>query len=91
MRNSIAEPALVHPIILPMKSHISQLIIRHFHERIEHQGRGLTLNEIKSNGFWILGCSSAVSKEIFHCVFVKNNEVILKVRKWPTYHLIALN
>ena len=67
MRNSLVEPALVHPIILPKKSHISQLIIQHFHEQIEHQGRGLTLNEIRSNGFWILGCSSAV-EHIFHCV-----------------------
>ena len=71
MRNSLVEPALVHPIILPKKSHISQLIIRHFHERIEHQGRGLTLNEVRSNGFWILGCSSAVSEHIFNCILCR--------------------
>ena len=71
MRNSLVEPALVHPIILPKRSHISELIIRHFHERIEHQGRGLTLNEVRSNGFWILGCSSAVSEHIFNCILCR--------------------
>ena len=71
MRNLLAEPALAHPVILPRKCHITKLIIRHFHEQVEHQGRGLTMNEVRSNGFWILGCSSAVSEAIFHCVICR--------------------
>ncbi|XP_062608997.1 uncharacterized protein LOC134270774 [Saccostrea cucullata] len=31
-----------HPIILPRKSHVTRLIIRHFHERSRHQGRSIT-------------------------------------------------
>ena len=57
-----------HPAILPRKAHITNLVIRHFHEQSEHQGRGMTTNEIRENGFWIIGCSSAVSEYIFKCV-----------------------
>lgn len=59
---------LRHPIILPRKHHVSDLIMRHFHERTEHSGRGMTINEIRSNGYWIIGCSSAVSWLIAKCV-----------------------
>lgn len=57
-----------HPIILPRKSHVTRLIIRHFHERSRHQGRSITTNEIRSNGYWIIGCSSAVYSLISRCV-----------------------
>ena len=36
------------PVILPRKGHITDLIIRHFHERVNHQGRGMTINEIRA-------------------------------------------
>lgn len=61
-------PYVKHPAILPRNSHISDLIIKHFHERVHHQGRGMTVNELRANGLWILGCSSAVSSHIFKCV-----------------------
>ena len=35
-----------HPVILPRKGHITVLIIRYYHQRINHQERGMTLNEI---------------------------------------------
>lgn len=37
------------------------------HEKIQHQGRGMTINEIRSNGIWIVGCSREVSSLIFKC------------------------
>ena len=57
-----------HPVILPRKHHITELLIRHCHESVEHQGRGMTINEIRSHGFWIIGCNSAVADMIFRCV-----------------------
>ena len=57
-----------HPIILPKGSHVTSLIIRYYHERSKHQGKGITLNEIRSHGFWIIGGSSAVSNVIASCV-----------------------
>ncbi|XP_060081073.1 uncharacterized protein LOC132560424 [Ylistrum balloti] len=57
-----------HPVILPRKAHITELVVRHFHQIVRHQGRGITTNEIRANGFWIIGCSSAVSSCIYKCV-----------------------
>ncbi|XP_069133232.1 uncharacterized protein [Argopecten irradians] len=62
------DASVKHPIILPRKSHVTKLVIRHYHERVEHQGRGITTGEIRANGFWIVGCSSAVSSYISKCV-----------------------
>ncbi|KAK3737868.1 hypothetical protein QZH41_019749, partial [Actinostola sp. cb2023] len=68
LRYSRLTDGIKFPVILPRKSHVTSLIIRHFHERVKHQGKGMTLNEIRSNGFWITGGSSAVSNTIALCV-----------------------
>ena len=60
-----------HPVILPRKGHVSWLIARCLHETANHQGRGLTLNEIHASGYWIIGCSVSVSKVIHACTFCK--------------------
>ena len=57
-----------HPIILPRSSQVTDLIIDHFHNKVKHQGKGMTMNEIRSNGLWILGLSAAVSSHIHKCV-----------------------
>ena len=56
------------PAILPKESHVTNLVVKHFHEKVRHQGRGLTLNEIHSNGFWIVGGSSIVRSHLHKCV-----------------------
>jgi hypothetical protein len=55
------------PLILPKKDHMSYLIVRCFHESVKHQGRGITLNELRSNGCWIVQGTAAVSKCIAEC------------------------
>ena len=47
---------------------ISKLIITHYHEKCLHQGRGVTVNTIRSNGFWILGLVSSVALVIYKCI-----------------------
>ena len=64
-----------HPLIIPKKTHATHLIIGHYHKETCHQGRGITMNHIRSSGFWIIGCSNAVSSYIFKCVTCR------KVRK----------
>ncbi len=61
-------PHVKHPAILPKGHHVSRLLIRHYHEKVKHQGRGMTINELRSSGIWILGCSSEVSSLIFKCI-----------------------
>lgn len=60
-----------HPAILPKQSHITHLIICHYHNRVSHQGRGMTLNEIRSCGYWIIGGSSLVSRHFSKCVICR--------------------
>ncbi|XP_030602936.1 uncharacterized protein LOC115792515 [Archocentrus centrarchus] len=60
--------ALKHPILVPKGHHVTQLIIAHFHSKVHHQGKGLTINEIRSNGIWIPGINKAVANFIHQCV-----------------------
>ena len=57
-----------HLIILPRKGHVTELIICHHHQIVEHQGRGITHNEVRSAGYWVTGGSSAVFNHIAQCV-----------------------
>ena len=60
--------SLKNPVILPKTGHITELIIRHIHEKTHHSGRGVTLNELRSNGYWIINGNAAVKRFISRCV-----------------------
>uniref|UniRef100_G3N7C3 Integrase zinc-binding domain-containing protein n=1 Tax=Gasterosteus aculeatus TaxID=69293 RepID=G3N7C3_GASAC len=57
-----------HPTVIPPGHHVTNLIIAHYHETVKHQGKGFTINEIRSDGYWICGLSRAVATHIRHCV-----------------------
>lgn len=57
-----------HPVVLPKQGHVTGLIISHYHNLVEHQGRGMTLNQIRSARFSIIGGRSTVSNYISRCV-----------------------
>ena len=56
-----------HPIILPKKSHIVDLILRHAHQAVAHAGRGITLGNLRSR-YWVISANSAVRSLISKCV-----------------------
>ncbi|KAL9964793.1 hypothetical protein ACROYT_G028478 [Oculina patagonica] len=56
-----------HPVILPRKSHVTNLIIQHLHERLAHAGRGHTLAKLREK-YWIPGANAAVRHIIANCV-----------------------
>ncbi|XP_042891382.1 uncharacterized protein LOC122265939 isoform X2 [Penaeus japonicus] len=60
-----------HPAILPKVSHITEMIVCDFHQKVHHQGRGITLNELRASGYWIIGGSTIVERHIFRCVTCK--------------------
>nr|XP_046230542.1 uncharacterized protein LOC124051127 [Scatophagus argus] len=68
LRMSSASLELKHPVILPKEGIVTQLILDHCHKKTQHQGRGQTLNELRANGYWILGASKLVAKHIRNCV-----------------------
>ena len=57
-----------HPLLLPRKCHVTTMIIRFFHEKVNHMGRSTTLNELRQRGYWVIGGSSAVANVISQCV-----------------------
>ena len=44
----------VHPVLLDKDGNIPRLIVEWCHKKVAHDGRGLTINEIRSNGFWLV-------------------------------------
>ena len=56
-----------HPVILPKKSFVIDLIIRDAHEKVAHAGRGITLSALR-NQYWIVNANSVVRHLISKCV-----------------------
>lgn len=69
LNHSSAPYQMKHPVILPKKAHVTNLIICHYHVSFHHQGRGITHKEIRSNSYWIVGGSTVVSNHIFKCIY----------------------
>jgi hypothetical protein len=60
-----------HPAILPRWCHVTNLIVKHYHEKSHHQGRSITLSLVRQSGYWVVGGSSVVKKVIQNCVVCK--------------------
>ena len=70
-----------HTIILPKSSHITTLVIRHYYDEVQHQGRLLTLNEIRQAGYWIIHGRSVVSNVIHKCVKCRRQRGVTETQK----------
>lgn len=57
-----------NPLIMPRQHHITDLLIRHHHERLCYQGRHFTEGALRSAGLWIFGRKRRVSSLIYLCV-----------------------
>ena len=68
LENSTLPFEVKQPIVLPRSSQVTNLIIDHFHKKVTHQGKGMTMNKIRSNGLWILGLNATVASYIYKCV-----------------------
>lgn len=55
-------------MIIPGKSHIAILLVRHYHEKAAHQGRYLTEGAVRSAGFWVTGGKRLINSVIHNCV-----------------------
>ena len=71
---------LKHPVLLPNKSHITTLIIRHSHKKVAHAGREMTLNELRSK-YWIINANSSVRYYIYKCLRCRTLRAIVGERK----------
>ncbi|CAI6355096.1 unnamed protein product [Macrosiphum euphorbiae] len=69
-----------HPILLPRSSHLTDLLIRHYHLSFLHGGPKLIISML-SQKFWILSSRAAVRRVIFSCVPCTRHKA---VRPQPT-------
>ena len=67
LRNAGLNIEQTNPVLIP-NHHVSTLIIRHYHEKIHHQGRQITEGSIRSAGFWLIGAKRLVTSFIHHCM-----------------------
>lgn len=56
------------PIIIPPKHHIAVLLIRHFHELSQHQGRVITEGALRSAGYYVIGGKRLINSLLSKCV-----------------------
>ncbi|KAK3746502.1 hypothetical protein QZH41_001765 [Actinostola sp. cb2023] len=81
IRQASISDEVKHPVILPKEGHIPRLVIKNLHEATKHQGRGFTLNEVRSSGYWIVGCSGIVSRLIQNCTTCKKLRASVQEQK----------
>ncbi|KAK3700758.1 hypothetical protein QZH41_010940 [Actinostola sp. cb2023] len=68
LRRSSLEFVEKHPAILPRDHHVSELLVRHHHETIHHQGRQITHGAVRQAGYWIVSGHRLVTKIISECI-----------------------
>ena len=61
-----------HPIVVPKGSPISKLKVAWCQKKTGHAGRGMTLNEIRTSGFWVVCTNSATRRFIHYCVVCRS-------------------
>lgn len=79
-----------NPLLIPGHHHVAVLLIKHYHNKVHHQGRLFTEGAICSAGWWIEGGKRKVSTIIYHCVTCKRLCATLSTQKMsnlPPDHL----
>ena len=60
-----------HPVLMPNKNHVADLIARHYHGQVHHQGRQITQGAIRQSGYWLIGGHNTVTRKLSKCVTCK--------------------
>ena len=68
LRRAEMEYGEKHPIVLPKNHHVLQLVVKHYHVQVHHQGRQITGGAIQQAGFWLIGGHDTVTKVIGACI-----------------------
>jgi len=72
---------VAHPVVLPKRSHVTELIVSHFHVKSGHSGTNTTLNEIRASGFWVLKGRTVVAAHVHRCVTCRKLRGVALVQK----------
>lgn len=60
LQHSSMDFEIKHPIIIPKDCYVTKTLIRFHHNNTFHSRRGITINEIRNNGLWIININSMV-------------------------------
>ena len=71
LRNSSLTFQEKHPALLPKGHHLSELVIRHFHDKVHHQGRQITSGAVQEGGYWVIGAHRMIARLTESCVTCK--------------------
>ena len=69
-----------HPVILPKKSFVVNLVIRDAHERVGHSSRSITLGALRSK-YWIINANSVVRHFMSKCVTCRRLRGVISEQK----------
>lgn len=67
LHNALINEDTKHPILIPHKSHFTNLLIADAHERTLHGGPQLVLNYLRSR-YWVIGAKSVVRQYVRKCI-----------------------
>lgn len=71
--NSASLYAFRHPMVIPKGHPITKMTGADFHEKVERQGKGFTMNKIRANGFWMPGLNKVVASYIRQYVICRKH------------------
>ena len=74
----------VHPLLICIKSKKTSLIVEWCHQKPAHGGRGLTINGVRINGFWVVKCNTVVSSLVGKCTKCRFLEENSESKRWQT-------
>lgn len=59
--NTTLSVEIKNPVILPKQKHVTKLLVIHYHEKVNHQGRQLTEDAVRAVGLWIVAGKNLIS------------------------------
>ena len=62
LQQSNLDEKIMHPVMLPKKAKVTEMIIWWCHQNNAYSGRNLALNEIKTMEYWVIQGTSAVKE-----------------------------
>ena len=64
IRKSLIQQEIQHTVLLSKDCRITNLIVSWCHDQVAHAGRGITINQVRMSGFWVIGLNIVVKSMI---------------------------
>ncbi|KAK3737845.1 hypothetical protein QZH41_004783 [Actinostola sp. cb2023] len=81
LRRANMPEGVKHPVILPRQCHVTSLVVQFCHQAVKHQGSGMTHNELRQRGYWLIGGTSTVLTHIHRCTTCRKFRAPLQQQK----------